>query len=193
MVKWKNPLCLVVVCLPPSLLPCQAEEPGSVKTVRQFHFTAWPDFGVPLNGGPLLKFLLQVRKHHEYSNPKPLLVHCRCVDVSVCVRACVCACVRACACVCVPVCAVFQLPLPSPSAGVGRTGTFIGLDVELQRANREGVVDPYNFVLHMRDQRNLMVQTEVGSGQYTRGGGQQWWWWGATVGSGCEMHVMVTN
>lgn len=98
------------------------EEPGNAKTVRQFHFTAWPDFGVPLNGGPLLKFLVQVRKHHSYTNTKPLLVHC--------------------------------------SAGVGRTGTFIGLDVELQRASREGVVDPYNFVLHMRDQRNLMVQTE---------------------------------
>ena len=66
---------------------------------------------------------------------------------------------------------------PLPSAGVGRTGTLIGLDVELQRATREGVVDPYNFVLHMRDQRNLMVQTEVSvSGQ--------WWWWAVVLGSG---------
>lgn len=74
--------------LPPHLR--QVDEPGNAKTVRQFHFTAWPDFGVPLNGGPLLKFLVQVRKHHNYTNAKPLLVHCRCACVSVCTRACVC-------------------------------------------------------------------------------------------------------
>ena len=76
---------------------------------------------------------------------------CGCGCVSVCVSVSVCGCVQA-------------TLLISSSAGVGRTGTFIGLDVELQRASRESVVDPYNFVLHMRDQRNLMVQTEVGAG-----------------------------
>ena len=82
-----------------------------------------------------------------------------------CVCVCVCVCVYLSVCLCLCVC-VFKLRtlLISSSAGVGRTGTFIGLDVELQRASREGVVDPYNFVLHMRDQRNLMVQTEVGAG-----------------------------
>ena len=81
----------------------------------------------------------------------------------VCVCVCVCVCVSVCVSVSVCVCVQATL-LISSSAGVGRTGTFIGLDVELQRASREGVVDPYNFVLHMRDQRNLMVQTEVGAG-----------------------------
>ena len=47
------------------------------------------------------------------------------------------------------------------SAGVGRTGTLICIDVELQRARQEGVVDPFNFTLQMRQQRNHMVQTEV--------------------------------
>ena len=47
------------------------------------------------------------------------------------------------------------------SAGVGRTGTLITIDVELQRAEQERVVDPFNFVLHMRNERNHMVQTEV--------------------------------
>ena len=77
-----------------------------------------------------------------------------------------------CTCVCVCVCSV-QAPPSFSSAGVGRTGTFIGLDVELQRADREGVVDPYNLVLHMRDQRNLMVQTEVGAGG--RWAVHTWW------------------
>ena len=85
-------------------------------------------------------------------------------SVSMCGRACVwCVCVYLSVCLCVCVCVQATLSF-SFSAGVGRTGTFIGLDVELQRASREGVVDPYNFVLHMRDQRNLMVQTEVGAG-----------------------------
>lgn len=53
-------------------------------------------------------------------------------------------------------------PLPPPnSAGVGRTGSLISIDVEMQRAQKEGVVDPFNFVLQMRQQRNQMVQTEV--------------------------------
>lgn len=47
------------------------------------------------------------------------------------------------------------------SAGVGRTGTLITVDVELQRAQKEGVVDPFDYVLQMRQQRNHMVQTEV--------------------------------
>ena len=47
------------------------------------------------------------------------------------------------------------------SAGVGRTGSLIGIDVELQRAQKEGVVDPFNYIVKMRDQRNHMIQTEV--------------------------------
>ena len=44
---------------------------------------------------------------------------------------------------------------------MGRTGSLIAIDVELQRAQKEGVVDPFNYVLKMRDQRNLTIQTEV--------------------------------
>ena len=35
------------------------------------------------------------------------------------------------------------------------------LDVELQRARHEGIVDPFDYVLKMRGQRNHMVHTEV--------------------------------
>ncbi len=38
---------------------------------------------------------------------------------------------------------------------------MVTIDVELQRAMQEGVVDPFNYVTKLRDQRNHMVQTEV--------------------------------
>ena len=47
------------------------------------------------------------------------------------------------------------------SAGVGRTGTFVTLDVMLQRISQEDSVDVFGFVRQMRYQRNFMVQTEV--------------------------------
>ena len=47
------------------------------------------------------------------------------------------------------------------SAGVGRSGTFITLDIELQRAIKEKCVDPFNQVNHLRQQRNHMVQTKA--------------------------------
>jgi len=47
------------------------------------------------------------------------------------------------------------------SAGVGRTGTFIALDVLSQQLQREDVVDIFAVVYQMRMCRVLMVQTEV--------------------------------
>ncbi len=44
---------------------------------------------------------------------------------------------------------------------MGRTGTFITLDIELQRAAKENCVDPFNQVCQLRQQRSLMVQTEA--------------------------------
>ena len=44
---------------------------------------------------------------------------------------------------------------------MGRTGTLITIDVELQRAMKEGVIDPFSCVTKLREQRNFMVQTEV--------------------------------
>jgi len=49
----------------------------------------------------------------------------------------------------------------SCSAGVGRTGTLIVLDTELQRARKEGKVDPYACVNKLREHRSNIVQTEV--------------------------------
>ena len=47
------------------------------------------------------------------------------------------------------------------SAGVGRTGTFITLDMALEQINKEGKVDIAGIVTRLREQRIRMVQTEV--------------------------------
>lgn len=48
------------------------------------------------------------------------------------------------------------------SAGVGRTGTFIAIDILLQRMQEVvGVVNVQEVVCRMRTQRGLMVQTNV--------------------------------
>ena len=54
-----------------------------------------------------------------------------------------------------------NIKLTLSSAGVGRTGTFIAIDTEVQRIRREGVVDVYNCVHKMRYWRNSMIQTLV--------------------------------
>lgn len=48
-----------------------------------------------------------------------------------------------------------------PSAGVGRTGTYIGIDAMLECAKDRGNVFVQNYVEVMRRQRPYMVQKEV--------------------------------
>ncbi|XP_075913358.1 receptor-type tyrosine-protein phosphatase beta-like isoform X2 [Petromyzon marinus] len=100
-----------------------AETMEEVRDIRQFHFTAWRDHGVPRDPHIVLKFLEVVRSHANQSPQNSLtLVHC--------------------------------------SAGVGRTGTLIGLDVALQQLQKEDKVDVFHITARMREQRMLMVQTE---------------------------------
>ena len=47
------------------------------------------------------------------------------------------------------------------SAGVGRTGTYIVVDIALEQARREGVVDIAGIINRLRKQRMKMVQTAV--------------------------------
>uniref|UniRef100_A0A8D3DLK5 Receptor-type tyrosine-protein phosphatase kappa n=1 Tax=Scophthalmus maximus TaxID=52904 RepID=A0A8D3DLK5_SCOMX len=94
---------------------------NEVREVKQFHFTGWPDHGVPYHATGLLSFIRRVK----ISNPPsagPIVVHC--------------------------------------SAGAGRTGCFIVIDIMLDMAEREGVVDIYNCVKALRSRRINMVQTE---------------------------------
>ena len=95
-----------------------------MREVRQFHFTVWPDHGVPRYGTALLSFQKRIDKFHDRKKHGAMVVHC--------------------------------------SAGVGRTGTFITIDTQLQRIKQEGTLDIFNFVRHLRYCRNYMVQTQVG-------------------------------
>ncbi|CAF4575532.1 unnamed protein product, partial [Rotaria sp. Silwood2] len=45
------------------------------------------------------------------------------------------------------------------TAGVGRTGTYIAIDAMIDKIKQEGKINIYNFVLQMRRERSLMVQT----------------------------------
>ena len=47
------------------------------------------------------------------------------------------------------------------SAGVGRTGTFITVDMALEQAEKERKVDIAGIVNRLREQRMKMVQTDV--------------------------------
>ncbi|XP_059158477.1 receptor-type tyrosine-protein phosphatase mu-like [Physella acuta] len=93
---------------------------GQSKYVKQFHYTTWPDHGVPRFGHSLLLFRQKIRMYDNLDNGT-VVIHC--------------------------------------SAGVGRTGTYIAVDTQLEKAKSEGIIDVYNFVHQMRTQRVNMVQT----------------------------------
>ncbi|XP_031423826.1 receptor-type tyrosine-protein phosphatase T isoform X8 [Clupea harengus] len=99
----------------------QKKSHHEIREIRQFHFTSWPDHGVPCYATGLLGFVRQVK----FLNPPdagPIVVHC--------------------------------------SAGAGRTGCFIAVDIMLDMAENEGVVDIFNCIRELRAQRVNMVQTE---------------------------------
>ena len=47
------------------------------------------------------------------------------------------------------------------SAGVGRTGTFIAIDLSMEQVKKERVIDIAGIVNRLRQQRMKMVQTLV--------------------------------
>ncbi|XP_075325609.1 receptor-type tyrosine-protein phosphatase beta [Odontesthes bonariensis] len=50
---------------------------AEVRSVRHFHFTAWPDHGVPETTELLISFRHLVREHmNQYSRNSPTMVHC---------------------------------------------------------------------------------------------------------------------
>lgn len=47
-----------------------------IRNVKQFHYTTWPDHGVPNRASPIIAFRRKVRSFDE-SHPGLVLVHCR--------------------------------------------------------------------------------------------------------------------
>ncbi|XP_042225422.1 phosphatidylinositol phosphatase PTPRQ-like [Homarus americanus] len=93
------------------------------RMVKQYHFTAWPDFGAPKHVTDLLDFMADIRSTMP-TNGDHLLVHC--------------------------------------SAGVGRTGTFIGLWNLIDEADADTTTEYVNIkqtVMKMRKRRPIMVQS----------------------------------
>ncbi|XP_034825195.1 tyrosine-protein phosphatase non-receptor type 11 [Maniola hyperantus] len=109
------------------------DEPNAKRTIYHFHFTAWPDHGVPSEPGRVLNILLdvnyrlqQIMTHSEPPGQAVVCVHC--------------------------------------SAGIGRTGTFIVIDMILDQIRKEGFdceIDIHRTVQMVRDQRSGMVQNEA--------------------------------
>ncbi|XP_067118620.1 tyrosine-protein phosphatase non-receptor type 11-like [Centruroides vittatus] len=100
---------------------------SSPRTIYHYHFTAWPDHGVPSDPGCVLNFLHDVNHRQEsIPNAGPIVVHC--------------------------------------SAGIGRTGTFIVIDMIVDQIKKQGIdceIDIQRTIQMVRAQRSGMVQTEA--------------------------------
>lgn len=97
---------------------------NAARQITQFHFTSWPDHGVPLFPISMIQFVKRVRSHISQTGDEdnaPNLIHC--------------------------------------SAGVGRTGTFICLDILLQQlAETAHTIDIWSETSRLRHNRNHMIQ-----------------------------------
>ncbi|XP_071117101.1 uncharacterized protein [Haliotis cracherodii] len=109
---------------------------GESRSVIQFHFTSWPDHGVP-DTLALASYIWLVRQTVEGTNG-PLLVHCS-AGIGGTGRD--------------------MYIVDYFSAGIGRTGTYIAVDSLIDQARGEGVVDVLGYVSVMRAQRKNMIQT----------------------------------
>uniref|UniRef100_A0A1X7SGW3 Tyrosine-protein phosphatase domain-containing protein n=1 Tax=Amphimedon queenslandica TaxID=400682 RepID=A0A1X7SGW3_AMPQE len=47
----------------------------SSRECTQYHFTGWPDMGVPNDSATMLRFVKRIRS--SLTNDKPIVVHCR--------------------------------------------------------------------------------------------------------------------
>ena len=76
-------LCLLFTCFHDTPFNCihQCDKVGGTTLkVTQFHFTSWPDHGVPEYAGPILNYLRRMKAQMKLFRG-PTLVHCRSVRV----------------------------------------------------------------------------------------------------------------
>jgi len=108
------------------LLLSKISDDSKSRVVLQFHFTAWPDFGVPSCPDAFLDFLVAVQESGVLNSKTdcsvgPPVVHC--------------------------------------SAGIGRTGTFVLVDICSQHLKNSGNVNVCEQLLEMRKFRMGLIQT----------------------------------
>jgi len=53
----------------------QGSSSKDAREVRQFHFTSWPDHGVPQYSTAMLAMINRVRAYHQ-QGAGPMVVHC---------------------------------------------------------------------------------------------------------------------
>jgi len=99
----------------------EMEKDGERMMVKQYHYTSWPDHGVPESTAGTLLMLRKARAARGGSDG-PMVVHC--------------------------------------SAGVGRTGTLLAIDLNMDRLAEQNKIDVFATLNGFRRQRNTMVQTE---------------------------------
>ena len=72
--KMQHVFCLL-------FFPPQATQVGDSRKVVQYHFTAWPDFGVPSEVGSMVKFVCEIRSQVE-DDHGPMVIHCRSAGIT---------------------------------------------------------------------------------------------------------------
>ncbi|KAH7956006.1 hypothetical protein HPB52_005519 [Rhipicephalus sanguineus] len=123
----KNGECAIGKVLTPANGARHLAAQCETRSVFHYHFTAWPDHGVPSDPGCVLNFLHDVNQRQEsMPDAGPIVVHC--------------------------------------SAGIGRTGTFIVIDMIVDLIKKQGLsceIDIQRTIQMVRMQRSGMVQTEA--------------------------------
>ncbi|XP_012254485.1 tyrosine-protein phosphatase corkscrew isoform X2 [Athalia rosae] len=108
------------------------------RKIYHYHFQAWPDHGVPSDPGCVLNFLHDVNARQTAAAAAPSSNNTITPGIG-------------------PV-------LVHCSAGIGRTGTFIVIDMILDQIKRHGLeceIDIQRTIQKVRSQRSGMVQTEA--------------------------------
>lgn len=108
------------------------------RRIYHYHFQAWPDHGVPSDPGCVLNFLHDVNARQESIAASLVSNTQNAPNIGPILVHC--------------------------SAGIGRTGTFIVIDMILDQIKRHGLdceIDIQRTIQRIRSQRSGMVQTEA--------------------------------